>query len=180
MREEFNAAYWGSLHPDVQVLGGMAPFSDERMEAAIRLAMRGYSIDADIQARGSSPWETMMLRKAYGYAWTPSLLGEPILIAPGLEVPGVAPYDPKNPPKGSLKVSVDLADYPPYNPPIPVVTSDVPARPLFEIPQGPGKFSVRPGDKSPNGTLYQGAEGKFVKVKIENPFGFWAYWEAVK
>lgn len=180
MREQFNAAFWGSYPPEVQALSGMEPFTDERMERAILLASRGYSIDCEIQARGVSAWETMKLREAYGYTWVPSLLQDPIVIAPGLEIPGVAPYDPKHPPKGSIKVSSDINDYPPFEKPAEKPVIEIPAKPWFEVPQGIGKFSVRPGDNSPAGAVYEGPEGKFAKVKIPSPFGFWAYWEVAK
>lgn len=179
-REQFNAAYWESFPPEVKALGGLAPFSDERMERAITLSTKGYSIDGEIQARGMSPWETMMLRKNYGYTWIPSLLQDPIVIAPGLEVPGVAPYNPNKPPAGSIRVSASVADYPPFSITPPAIEASVPAKPWFEVPQGAGRFSVRPGDNSPAGTIYAGDEGKFAKVLIASPFGFWKYWEVAK
>lgn len=178
--ENFGNAYWMSVSPEVRALKVMEPFSAARLEKAVQLAASGNVIDHQIQALGSNPWETMMLRKAYGYTWVPSLLQDPIIIAPGLTIPGVPSYNPNKPPAGSVKVSVDLADYPAFDKPVEAPSVEIPAKPWFEVAQGPGRYSIRPGDASPAGALYKGAEGTFVKVKIASPFGFWSYWEVVK
>jgi len=181
MSNQFNSTYWASFSPEIQALAQVESFSPERMAKAVELAISGKLIDPEIQARGANPWETMMLREAYGYTWVPSLLQPPVLIAPGLVVPGVAPYNAESFPAGSIKVSVDPADYKPFVTPEPVVVpTAVPAKPMFTLSQGPGRFSVLPGDSSPAGTHYSGIEGEFVKMVIASPFGSWAWWEAVK
>jgi hypothetical protein len=58
---------------------------------------------------GYDPYKMMEMRKVAGYTWVPSL-GQPnINILPGLTMAGVTPYDPSNPPAGSIKVSTDFA-----------------------------------------------------------------------
>lgn len=178
-REQFNAAYWGSKKPEVQALSGMEPFSPERMDAAIQLAMDGHVIDAEIDARGASPWETMKLREAYGYTWVPSLLQDPVKIAPGLVVPGQPMYDDKAFPAGSLRVSSSVSAYPPYSPLSqesgPLVPQGVP---WLAMGFGGGRVAVLPGDMSPDGTLYTAADGRvWVKRVRLSPFGAWAWWE---
>ena len=179
LQSDFNAAYWASFPEDVQILNNLESFSDERMAKAVELAIAGTVVDGEIQARGMDPWATMKLREGYGYAWVPSLLQPPITLAPGIMVPGVVPYNPAAPPVGSIKVSSNIMDYPPFVVPVPPPTpSIIPAKPMFTIPQGPGRYSVLPGDTSPSGTTYDGPEGHFVKVLVASPFGSWAYWEA--
>ena len=178
MNEPFESAYWASFKPEVQALKDMEPFSAERMAKAVELAIAGNLIDGEIQARGANPWETMKLREAYGYTWVPSLLQPPPVLAPGIVAPGIASYDPSNPPVGSILVSSDESHYPPFAPPAPVVVpTAVPAKPMFTVSQGPGRYSVLPGDSSPVGTPYDGPEGSFIKKSVAGPFGAWTWWE---
>ncbi len=175
--EDFNKAYWASKTPEVAVLASMETFSAERTAKAIELAKAGAKIDMEVDAWGSQPWYAMKNRKMYGYTWVPSILQPPVPVAPGLYFPGVPAYDPANPPVGSIKVSVDPKDYPPavveVTPP-PVVTA-VPAEPNWTLQAG-GWAPVLPLDKSPNGTVYNGPKGKWVKTVLTNPWGQSAYW----
>lgn len=174
--EEFNKTYWASKTPEVAALDGMEAFSLGRTALAVQLASKGVKVDMDIDAYGSSAWHTMKLRKQYGYTWVPSLLQPPVPVAPGLYFPGVPSYDPASPPIGSVKVSVDVKDYPAVvvEAPPPVVTS-VPAEPNWTLQSG-GWAPVLPLDNSPNGTVYDGPKGKWVKSIIVNPWGRSAYW----
>jgi hypothetical protein len=43
-------------------------------------------------------------RESYGYTWVPSALQQPVAAAPGITGGGITPYDPKNPPSGSIQV----------------------------------------------------------------------------
>lgn len=178
-REQFNAAYWGSKPPEVQALSGMEAFSADRMDAAIRLALDGEIIDGEIDARGASPWETMKLREAYGYTWEPSLLQDPVKIAPGLVIPGQASYDPAAFPAGSIRVSSDIAAYPQNSPATAENSPLVPqGLPWLERSFGPDKAAVRPGDMSPDGTIHAAVDGRmWVKRVRLSPFGAWAWWE---
>lgn len=114
----FNDAYW--LHQPPVVRGVDAVRGVVDSSKAVDLAAKGYVIDTAIMIWGWSPYKTMLLRQQYGYTWVPSALQPPVLIIPGIGVPGMMPYDPFNPPKGSIKVSLDPKDYPPFDPPAPI------------------------------------------------------------
>lgn len=114
---DFNERYWAAQHPDVRALRNAD--AKDRQELAISLATRGFVIDTPIMVWGWDPEMTMRLRKEYGYTWVPSALQPPVTLAPGLWFPGMPSYDERNIPPGAVKVSVDPADYPPYEPPRP-------------------------------------------------------------
>lgn len=95
--------YWSQQPPAVQALRNIED-PEERRAAAFRLAQQGYTIDNAIMVWGWDPVKTTQLRQEYGYTWVPSALQPNIAIAPGLSMPGVQPYDPNNPPPGSIKV----------------------------------------------------------------------------
>jgi len=186
---EFNDIYWAA-QPDV-VRETMKPLViqfnhgqvtlDDVYKAANELAEAHYIIDRWIMVWGMDPYPAMLSRVQQGYTWYPSLLQPVPVLGPGVLYPNVPPYDPNNPPAGSVKISIDPKDFPPTHPPKPPeIPAAIPAQPMFTIPQGPGRFSVLPGDSSPDGTVYDGPEGKFVKKVIASPFGSWAWWEAVK
>ena len=125
----FDAAYWASFPPAVAALQSMqvdveispAP-PNGRTQTAINLAKQGFVIDTETMVYGWGPYLMMSDRQAFGFTWVPSLLQAPPTIAPGVNDPGVAAYNPNNPPAGSIKVSTNLADYPPYATPAPVPT----------------------------------------------------------
>lgn len=113
-----DSIYLASLQPAVAALMSMQP-DGTRESAAKDLATQGYTIDVPIQAWGWDATLTMALRKQYGYTWVPSALQPPVALPPGLSFPGLTPYDANNPPPGSILVSVDAADYPPFIKPVP-------------------------------------------------------------
>lgn len=77
-----------------------------RYELAVQLAQRGFIIDEDIDAHGADPYLTMLVREQYGNTWEPSAM------QPAAEGPCTGPV-----PAGAIKVSTNLADYPPFTPP---------------------------------------------------------------
>lgn len=187
---EFGEMYWASKHPDVRKLRTMQePGKDAiemiplRQEAALQLAQSGHIIDAmiDIQFADvdGGPWLIMSQRQAWGYTWYPSLLQATPTIAPGLSQPGTVPYDPTRPPAGSIKVSVNAADYPPFDPPA------KPVEPVAFNPIGGeifpgfglGRYHSAPGDTSPVGATYTSKGVKYVKKGTMNPFGASVWWE---
>ena len=85
---------------------------------AMTLATQGFTVDVPIMVYHWDPCLVMALRATQGYTWVPSALQPPVLVAPGLSFNGQA-YDPNSPPVGSIKVSVNAADFPPINPPPP-------------------------------------------------------------
>ena len=118
----FDTAYWNAQAPAVaslQTLAGEA----QRETAAQALAQNGLIIDVPIMVWGWDPWKVMLLRQSFGYTWVPSMLQANLASAPrGMPPFGQSPYNPNDPPPGSIKVSTNIADYPPYTPPSPPPT----------------------------------------------------------
>lgn len=131
--QTFDQAYILSRDPRVQALfagtcgmPGAALDPKARMDEAFNLAVGGLLIDAVIDAEGGDPYIIMFERAQYGYTWVPSALAAPITLAPGLSFPGVPSYNAGKPyPPGSIVVSTNLADYPPFA---------VPEPPVVEVP----------------------------------------------
>jgi hypothetical protein len=112
-----DAIYWASKPPQLQSLR-----TNPSLDLAEALAAAGYQIDFPIMVWGWDPTVTMFERLQYGYTWVPAANQAPIPLPPGLTFPGIASYDPNDPPAGSIKVSVSAADYTPFlKPPPPVV-----------------------------------------------------------
>lgn len=102
-------AYWAAQPPEVQKLRYMQP--EDREKAAGELIAKGFKIDVPVMVWGWGASTTNSLRAAYGYTWVPSALQEPVLLAPGLSMPGnLKPYDPNNPPPGSIPVDTTNVD----------------------------------------------------------------------
>lgn len=114
----FDSAYWKSKPPAVQALKPNGDGSD-KSALAQDLALKGEIIDVPIMVWGWDPYIVMTLRRDLGFTWVPSALQNPVQVVPGLNFPGLPSYDPSNPPKGSIKVSADPADFPPFIPPPP-------------------------------------------------------------
>jgi hypothetical protein len=89
-------SYWAEQPPAVRALQNMDPA--DRAAAGLQLAQQGYTIDVPIQVWGWDPLTTMVERQNYGYTWVPSALQSPVTLAPGLSFPGLANYQPDNPP----------------------------------------------------------------------------------
>lgn len=107
--QQFNEMYWAHQPPEVRAQRGNMDSSE-----AATLAMKGYAIDVPIMVWGWSAYNVMSLRQSYGFTWVPSALQPPLANGPGVTLPNQEPYDPKNPPAGSIKVSLDPTDYPPF------------------------------------------------------------------
>ncbi len=163
----FDQAYWAAQPPEVQALQSLA----SPQAAALSLATKGFTIDVPIMIWKWDPWKVMRLRVQYGYTWVPSALQPPIQEAPGVNEPGLQPYDPNNPPAGSIKVSLNLADYPPYNPPAPTpqptTTNYVGSLDFGNI------YFALPGDPTPDGVIVTDSRGSFLKHRqvVQTPFG---------
>jgi hypothetical protein len=117
-----NEIYWASRDPRIQTLQQLTNVSTNgthpRFDRAVVLAQQGLVVDAVIDAWGTDAAQIMSLRTFYGYTWVPSILQPGVQEAPGFNLPGLTPYDPNNPPAGSIKVSTDAADYPPFEVPV--------------------------------------------------------------
>ena len=173
----FDTAYQASLAPQVAALAQISDLA-ARSNAAATLAAQGFVVDVPINVWGWDPYLVMTMRANYGYTWVPSALQPNVSIAPGVSQPGTVPYDPANPPAGSIKVSTNPADYPPYNPPAPAPTPVVSSDPVGPLSVGSIYLTV-PGDMSMIGTEYTDARGTFVKLGAQTPFGISAYWRKI-
>lgn len=173
-----NAIYWASRDPRIQALQQLNNINDgdgkaARYDAAIALAQEGLIIDAQIDGWGIDAAQEMSLRAFYGYTWYPSIIQPPPSV-PGHSLPGETPYDPNNPPAGSVKVSTDAADYPPFAPPTPPAPVDL----TVEFVGGafyPGSnvyYGIGNSQAVNNGETITGSKGTFVaqKVTYANPF----------
>ena len=122
----FGRAYVLSKDPRIQALfvgdlGQIAIGSDgsstpttglsgaTRYQMAYNLAQQGLIIDDDVDAMGADPYITMFIRQQYGYAWVPSMLQA--------NVEGVTTGPT---PPGSITVSTNIAEFPPFVPVPPV------------------------------------------------------------
>ena len=103
--------YWATMPSAVQALRWMGDIAD-RGPYAMELAKRGYVIHVAIHVFGWNPVLTFQNLEMHGYTWIPSALQPPILCGPGISFPGIPPYDPNNPPPGSIHVPFDPKDYP--------------------------------------------------------------------
>jgi hypothetical protein len=101
--QSFDDAYWAGQPEAVQQLRNVED-PDQRTQMATNLANQGYSIDVPIMVWGWDPSQVTSLRQGYGYTWVPSALQNPIESAPGMNIPGMQPYDANNPPAGSITV----------------------------------------------------------------------------
>jgi hypothetical protein len=176
-QQQFDQAYWASQPPQVQALEGITD-QDQRASQAATLATGGFIIDVPIMVWGWDPYLVMTMRAQFGYTWVPSALQPPVTIAPGLAQPGAVAYDPLHPPPGSIKVSTNIADYPPFIPP-PQPTPQSPVEdPVGMQSIGDIYLSV-PGETYPNGATFTDSRGTFEKHLVVTPFGLNAYWELI-
>ena len=95
--------YWSKQPPVVQQLREIDDIG-QREALGSKLASQGYQIDVPVMVWGWDAGKTTELRKAFGYTWVPSATQQPIAAAPGLTGAGMTPYDPANPPVGSIAV----------------------------------------------------------------------------
>lgn len=106
--------YWRSLDPIIQKLRTMKD-AGERWAYAQEIASRGYTVDMAIQVdQEMLPQDVMRVRTNFGFTWVPAANQPNIPTMPGDDVPGLPAYDPNAPPDGSIKVSMDPDDYPPF------------------------------------------------------------------
>jgi hypothetical protein len=106
-RSEINA-YWDAQPAEVQQLRNVADFGT-RSAMAQDLADKGYTIDRAIMVWGWDPMKTMATRSMYGYTWVPNMNQATPSTGPAFALDGQTPYDPKNPPPGSIAVNTDFA-----------------------------------------------------------------------
>ena len=96
-------AYWAKKPAVLQQLRNM-PDYDQRMQVAGQLISQGYAVDVPVMVWGWDAGKTTALRQGFGYTWVPTGLQASVTAAPGITGGGITPYDPKNPPTGSIPV----------------------------------------------------------------------------
>jgi hypothetical protein len=175
----FDKAYWAAQPPEVVALLKV-PDQTQRASQAMTLAIQGFTIDNPIDVWGWDPYQVMQLRQDYGYTWVPSYLQPAIQEVPGKNLPGLTPYDPAHPPAGSIKVSLNLADYPPFTPPAaPVVNPSLSFVGNYSYTNAAGiqVYTVGANDKTPNGGVVKEDRGTFIKHVVPGPFGKYQWYE---
>jgi hypothetical protein len=175
---EFDKAYWTSQPPELRALPVVEDF-DQRVKRAADLASKGFTVDVPIMVWTWDPYLVMKNRQDYGYTWVPSALQPNISVAPGVNQPGSVPYDPTHPPAGSIRVSLNMADYPPFNPPPPAPQQQAAnADPVGIQSLGTLYLSV-PGETYADGAKFTDSRGTFIKHVTFTPFGQTNYWEKI-
>jgi hypothetical protein len=96
-------AYWAQQPTAVQELREIQN-PEQRQALAMQLASQGYTIDNAIMVWGWDAGQVTAERQADGYTWVPSATQANVSAAPGVTGPGITPYDPNNPPSGSIIV----------------------------------------------------------------------------
>jgi hypothetical protein len=176
-QQQFDQTYWLSKPDEVRALPSLS--AEARAARAAELAQQGFIIDVPIMVWGWDPFLCMTMREQFGYTWVPSALQPPLAIAPGLSQAGVVSYNPLRPPPGSIMVSTNIQDYPPFDPPPPATPAAAPITdPVGAQSVGTLYFSV-PGEMSPDGTKFTDPRGTFKKHLVVTPFGKSAYWEKI-
>jgi hypothetical protein len=101
--QSVDESYWAAQPAAVQQLQNIDdPY--QRAMLAGQLAAEGYSIDTPVMVWGWDPSKTTQLRESFGYTWVPSAMQASVTAAPGITGAGITPYDPNNPPPGSISV----------------------------------------------------------------------------
>lgn len=175
----FDSAYKLSQPTEVQALMASQDDFEARETRAAELATKGFTIDVPIMVWQWDPYLVMKMRKDYGYTWVPAALQPNVSIAPNVSQPGTVAYDPDHAPAGSIKVSTDPADFPPFVMPV-HLNVEQPTTDLVG-PQSVGSLYLTVvGDSSPDGKDFTDARGEFVKHVVLTPFGRNAWWTLVK
>lgn len=186
----FDLAYVASKDPRIQALfagtlglPGASLDPATRQAQALNLALTtSLVIDGLIDAAGADPYYTMLWRAEDEYTTYPSILQPGVQVPPGLSFPGLPPYDPA---LYAIKVSTNLADYPPFTVPTPTPT---PAQQtLFGVIIAPGYIfaSQLAINLASSGALKPGtlevnpADGlTYALVVSANPMGNSYFWKA--
>lgn len=115
-QQKFDAVYWAAQPPEVRALKDVV----DNAQAALELAVKGFVIDFPVLVAHFDPYATMFYRGVDGFTWVPSGLQPSVCVGtPYSNNPPYCPYDPAKPPEGSIKVSLDVKDYPAFDPPVP-------------------------------------------------------------
>lgn len=116
----FDKAYLAAQPPEIGALMAMDPADPQRAALAQQLAPT-HVIDVPVQVWGWDAFATMRQRLVDDLKWVPSALQPSICLAvPTASNPPYCPYDATKAPAGSIKVSIDPADFPAFQAPAPL------------------------------------------------------------
>lgn len=179
VQTEFDKVYWAAQPPELRALPAVEDYN-QRVSRAGNLAAKGFTVDVPIMVYDWDPYLVMKIRQDSGFTWVPSALQPNISVAPGISQPNAVSYDPTHPPAGSIKVSINIADYPPIDPPAPATPQQQAANgdPVGIQSLGTLYLSV-PGESYPDGAKFTDSRGTFLKHVTFTPFGRTNYWEKV-
>jgi hypothetical protein len=180
---EFDQAYRASQPPEIRALMDLEDGDDIQNQAkiarAVQLAQKGFPVDVPIMVWSWDPYLCMLYRQQYGFTWVPSALQPPVNVAPGIGPLGNLPaYDPDHPPAGSIRVSTNLADYPPFDPPV-APPSTVPITDPVGLQSVGNLYLSVAGETYQDGARFTNVRGTFLKHVVLTPFGRTNYWEKV-
>jgi hypothetical protein len=177
---DFDQLYWAHQPPETRALPAIDD-ETQRTARAIELAGKGFIVDVPIMLWLWDALKCMQLRQSYGYTWVPSAMQPPIHVAPGLFFPGQPPYDPLHPPPGSILVSLDPSDYPPFDPPSPpnppAGETDVIGAGILGMPKM--FYALGAAPTWPDGTLATDSRGKFLLHRVRGLMGYSVWFEQV-
>jgi len=142
-QQTYDNGYEAALPVQLKALMAL-PTVAQRAAQAVTLANQGFIIWGEVMVFGWDPFVAAQLRSSQGYTWVPSFLQPPLESVPGVPpLAGFQPYDPNNPPAGSV-----LIYWP--NPPAPVIVVPPPSsNPTFTL--GPSMAPDFPNDYEMNG-----------------------------
>jgi hypothetical protein len=162
----FDDAYWLHQPKPVRALrrgqAGQVQLSEaEQLELAHSLMGQGFVIDGPIMLWGWGPYNVMLLRRLYGFASVPALNEDPT----GAKTGG-----------GSIRVSIDINDYPPIEPPSPP-PDHAPLSTYVGSSWGAGIYGSLKGDPTADGQEATGPDGAiYVKHRVLSFGGKIASW----
>ena len=191
-QEIFNIAYVRSKRDDMQTLWNgtymdptfenvgnnpqTPPLSQSARNALIgSLQSQGVLIDEQIDYWGWDPYTTMVTRVGAGLNWV-----YPLGTGPSNPIAG---NQAGPPPFGTIKVSTNPADFPPYNktnPPSPVVFSVNPIGVLevaYGQPNGIGDLYAQSPNWISTSTTWVDSRGTFTKIFLIELMGTISVWK---
>lgn len=163
----FDDAYWAHQPPEVRKLRAIEIEAD-RVALAQALILRGFIIDTQPMVWLWDPYKVMLMRSGQGLTWVPSLAQANLPVIPTGFTAGVPAYDPLHPPLGSIRTSLNLADFPPFDPP--AAPTPPPALSSYVgHDMGSGVFASVPDDPTGDGIKVTEPRGTFICH--ETPWG---------
>lgn len=179
---DFANEYWNAQPTPLQAARN-SPLTQTQCDAFLA---QGLVVDYEIMQLGWDPFLVMLQRLTCGYVWFPNESMPPVTLVPGLQLAGFVTYNPTDPPNGAISVSLNPADYPPFNPP----PAPLPVTDLVGLAYGPsvlynyqGKsyptYMSNPGSNNSaiaDGGTYTDARGTFTKIVNSTPFGAEIFW----